>query len=62
MDKYGKKSLHVIFPLSNQDVAGIRTKEKAAGLKFYEPELYGGQHEVVCSNSCGWNPKVQKEH
>jgi rhodanese-related sulfurtransferase len=46
MDKYGKKSLHVIFPLSNQDVAGIRTKEKAAGLKFYEPELYGGQHEV----------------
>jgi cysteine synthase len=46
MDKYGKKSLHVIFPLSNQDVAGIRTKEKAAGLKFYEPERYGGQHEV----------------
>jgi cysteine synthase len=46
MDKYGKKSLHVIFPLNNQDVAGIRTKEKAAGLKFYEPERYGGQHEV----------------
>jgi cysteine synthase A len=46
MDKYGKKSLHVIFPLSNQDVAGIRTKENAAGLKFYEPERYGGQHEV----------------
>jgi cysteine synthase len=46
MDKYGKKSLHVIFPLNNQDVAGIRTKEKAAGLKFYEPERYSGQHEV----------------
>ena len=46
MDKYGKKSLHVIFPLSNQDVAGIRTKEKAAGLRFYEPERYAGQHEV----------------
>ena len=46
MDKYGKKSLHVIFPLSNQDVAGIRTKGKAAGLKFYEPERYAGQHEV----------------
>ncbi len=45
-DKYGKKSLHVIFPLSNQDVAGIRTKEKAEGLKFYEPERYSGQHEV----------------
>ncbi len=46
MDKYGKKSLHVIFPLSNQDVSGIRTKEKAAGLRFYEPERYAGQHEV----------------
>ena len=46
MDKYGKKSLHVVYPLSNQDVAGIRTKGKAAGLKFYEPERYAGQHEV----------------
>jgi cysteine synthase A len=46
MDKYGKKSLHVVFPLSNQDVAGIRTKGKAAGLKFYEPARYAGQHEV----------------
>jgi cysteine synthase A len=46
MDKYGKKSLHVVFPLGNQDVAGIRTKGKASGLKFYEPELYAGQHEV----------------
>jgi len=46
MEKHGKKSVHVVFPLSNQDVAGIRTKGKAAGLKFYEPELYAGQHEV----------------
>ena len=46
MEKYGKKSVHVVFPLINQDVAGIRTKEKASGLKFYEPERYGGQHEV----------------
>lgn len=45
-EKYGKKSLHVVFPLSNQDVAGIRTKAKAEGLKFYEPERYAGQHEV----------------
>lgn len=45
-DKYGKKSLHVVFPLGQQDVAGIRTKSKAAGLKFYEPEKYAGQHEV----------------
>ncbi|MGH9933938.1 MAG: pyridoxal-phosphate dependent enzyme, partial [Nitrososphaerales archaeon] len=42
----GKKSLHVVFPLANQDVAGIRTKAKATGLKFYEPERYAGQHEV----------------
>ncbi|MGI0027633.1 MAG: pyridoxal-phosphate dependent enzyme [Nitrosopumilaceae archaeon] len=45
-EKYGKKSLHVVFPLGDQDVAGIRTKGKAAGLKFYEPERYAGQHEV----------------
>jgi cysteine synthase/rhodanese-related sulfurtransferase len=46
MEKYGKKSLHVVFPLADQDVAGIRTKGKALGLKFYEPERYAGQHEV----------------
>ena len=45
-EKYGKKALHVVFPLGNQDVAGIRTKSKADGLKFYEPEKYAGQHEV----------------
>ncbi|MBO0888592.1 pyridoxal-phosphate dependent enzyme, partial [Candidatus Bathyarchaeota archaeon] len=44
--KYGRKTVHVVFPLSYQDVAGIRTKDKAAGLKFYRPELYAGQHEV----------------
>ena len=45
-EKYGKKSLHVVFPPGDQDVAGIRTKDKAAGLKFYEPEIYAGEHEV----------------
>lgn len=45
-EKYGKKSIHVVFPLGDQDVAGIRTKGKAAGLKFYEPDIYEGQHEV----------------
>lgn len=45
-EKYGKKSLHVVFPASNQDVAGIRTKKNADGLKLYEPEMYAGQHEV----------------
>ncbi len=45
-EKYNKKSLHVVFPLGEQDVAGIRTKGKASGLRFYEPERYAGQHEV----------------
>ncbi len=45
-EKYNKKSLHVVFPLGDQDVAGIRTKGKASGLKFYEPDRYAGQHEV----------------
>ena len=45
-EKYGKKSLHVVFPQSAQDVAGIRTKAKAAGLTLYEPDMYAGQHEV----------------
>jgi len=44
--KYGKKSVHVVFPLANQDVAGIRTRDKAVGLRFYQPELYGGEHEI----------------
>lgn len=44
--KYGIKSVRVVFPLADQDVGGIRTKEKALSLKFYEPELYRGQHEV----------------
>ncbi len=44
--KYGKKLVHVVFPLANQDVAGIRSREKALGLRFYQPVLYGGQHEV----------------
>ena len=35
-----------MFPLSNQDVAGIRTKDKALGLKFYKTGSYAGQHEV----------------
>jgi cysteine synthase len=46
MEKYGKKSVHVVFPLGDQDVAGIRTKGKASGLKFYDPSRYAGQHEV----------------
>jgi len=42
----GKKVVHVVFPREGQDVAGIRTRANATGLKFYEPETYAGQHEV----------------
>jgi len=44
--KYGRKVVHVVFPPEGHDVAGIRTKSKAAGLKFYEPGMYAGEHEV----------------
>lgn len=44
--KHGRKGVRVVFPLPGQDVAGIRTKEKAAGLRFYQPEAYLGEHEV----------------
>ena len=44
--KYGKKAVHVVFPQEGQDVAGIRTRAKAAGLAFYQPEAYAGQHDV----------------
>jgi cysteine synthase len=46
LKKYGKKSVRTVFPLNTQDVAGIRTKEKAIGLRFYKPEMYAGQHVV----------------
>ena len=45
-EKYGKKSVHVVFPPASQDVAGIRTKAYADGLTLYKPEIYAGQHEV----------------
>lgn len=45
-EKYNKKSLHVVFPPAGQDVAGIRTKDKAAGLGLYMPEIYAEEHEV----------------
>jgi len=46
LKKYGTKKVRVIFPLIDQDVAGIRTKQKAMGLRFYIPDLYLGEHEV----------------
>ena len=42
----GKKNVHVVFPPEGHDVAGIRTKGKATGLRFYEPVRYAGEHEV----------------
>jgi cysteine synthase len=45
-EKYGKKAIHVVFPVPGQDVAGIRTKAKADGLKLYNPDTYAAQHEV----------------
>ena len=44
--KHGRKGVRVVFPLTGQDVAGIRTREKAVGLSFYEPGAYAGEHEV----------------
>ena len=44
--KYGKKAIHVVFPIQGQDVAGIRTKAKAEGLKLYNPDTYAAEHEV----------------
>ena len=44
--KYRKKGVRVVFPLVGQDVAGIRTREKAAGLKFFAPDSYLGVHEA----------------
>ena len=45
-ETYGRKSVHVVFPAAGQDVAGIRTKAKADGLKLYNPDAYAAQHEV----------------
>jgi cysteine synthase len=42
----GRKAVHVVFPPEGRDVAGIRTKGKAVGLRFYEPARYAGEHEV----------------
>ena len=44
--KHGRKGVRVVFPLEGQDVAGIRTKAKSMGLRFYAPETYQGEHEV----------------
>ncbi|MDV3292820.1 MAG: pyridoxal-phosphate dependent enzyme [Nitrososphaerales archaeon] len=45
-ESYRRRAVRVVFPLVGQDVAGIRTKAIATGLKFYQPGLYLGEHEV----------------
>ncbi len=45
-EAYGGKSVHVVFPAPGQDVAGIRTKANAAGLKLYDPAAYEAEHEI----------------
>lgn len=46
LKRYGRKGVHVVFPREGQDVAGIRSRAKAEGLRFYEPEGYASQREV----------------
>jgi cysteine synthase A len=41
-----RKGVRVVYPLAGEDVAGIRVKEKASGLRFYRPHLYLGEHEA----------------
>ena len=50
-EKYGKKSVHVVFPVAGQDVAGIRTQDKADGLGLYEPDEYAEQHVIDFENA-----------
>src|SRR3989442_855764 len=46
LKKNVQKNLNAVYPLSNHELAGIRTRDKSLGLKFYRPELYMGQHEI----------------
>ncbi len=46
IEKYDKKAIHVVFPSPGQDVAGIRTKAKASGLKLYKPDTFAAEHEL----------------
>jgi cysteine synthase/rhodanese-related sulfurtransferase len=45
-ERYGKKSVHLVFPPPGQDVAGIRTRDKADGLTMYSPQDYATEKEV----------------
>ena len=45
-ERHGARPVHVVFPKPGQDVAGIRTRDNAAGLPLYSPGLYAAEHEV----------------
>ena len=45
-EKYSARPVHVVFPRQGQDVAGIRTRANATGLRLYRPEEYAREHEV----------------
>ena len=45
-EKYQRKAVHVVFPPAGQDVAGIRTHDKAEGLGLYRPGEYAKEREV----------------
>lgn len=44
--QHQRKAVHVVFPLAGQEVAGIRSRSTADGLRFYRPAAYAGEHEV----------------
>ena len=45
-EKYSTRPVHVVFPKGGQDVAGIRTRANATGLRLYRPDEYTAEHEV----------------
>lgn len=45
-ERYSTRPVHVVFPRGGQDVAGIRTKANAKGLRLYRPSEYAAEHEV----------------
>ena len=45
-ERYSTRPVHVVFPKRGQDVAGIRTRDNASGLRLYRPSEYAGEHEV----------------
>lgn len=45
-ERYSAKPVHVVFPSAGQDVAGIRTRANASGLRMYRPSEYASEHDV----------------